>query len=377
MKTLMLGAFLSVLSLFQSPPAFAQAPPPFLGTWKLDTKDIENQLRESGVGGEVAAQRLARLRQVRWVFAGDGKATTITDGFPNSRTWTLKMSKDEAFDLQFNRDDIVEDATVKMEGPKRMLLVFNGDTAPSFKLIWESDQQAIIEPQKLTIGSKAPLLTIQHRLSESTFSGRFETGHVYLLDFWATWCPPCIEALPELARLQDTFRDENVIVVAISNESKETVAEFLARKSPSENVSDAQSFGDVMKDILVATDPLGTSVRDYLVASNQRAIPVSFIIGKTGEVEWIGHLQDGGAHALRQVVDGRWDREHFSQVFAGRQRVRTELPKVMSLISEGNHKEANLLIDELIPLADALTKEHLQQLQRKLQGQTEKRGVAP
>jgi hypothetical protein len=113
------------------------------------------------------------------------------------------------------------------------------------------------------------------------------------------------------------------------------------------------------------------------VASNQRAIPVSFIIGKTGEVEWIGHLNDGGVDVLRQVVDGRWDREHFSQVFAGRQRVRTELPKVMSLISEGNQKEANLLIDELIPLADALAKRHLQQLQRKLQGQTEKRGVAP
>ena len=377
MKTLMLGAFLSVLALFQSPSAFGQAPLPFLGTWKLDTKDIENQLRESGVGGELATQRLARLKQIRWVFAGDGTATTITDGFPNSRTWTLKISQDAAFELQFNRGDIVEDAIVKMEGPKRMLLVFNGDTSPSFKLIWESDQQAVIEPQKLTIGSKAPLLTIQHRLSESTFSGSFEIGHVYLLDFWATWCPPCIEALPELARLQHTFRDENVIVVAISNESKETVAEFLARKSPPDNVSDAQSFGDMTKNILVASDPLGTSLRDYLVASNQRAIPVSFIIGKTGEVEWIGHLNDGGVDVLRQVVDGRWDREHFSQVFAGRQRVRTELPKVMSLFSEGNQKEANLLIDELIPLADALTKRHLQQLQRKLQGQIENRGVAP
>jgi len=41
-------------------------------------------------------------------------------------------------------------------------------------------------------------------------------GKVVLVDFWATWCPPCRMSIPELVKLQDKYRDEGLEILGIS-----------------------------------------------------------------------------------------------------------------------------------------------------------------
>ena len=41
-------------------------------------------------------------------------------------------------------------------------------------------------------------------------------GQVVVLNFWATWCPPCVEEMPSLQRLQDLLGDDGLKVVAVS-----------------------------------------------------------------------------------------------------------------------------------------------------------------
>ncbi|UCE79531.1 MAG: TlpA family protein disulfide reductase [Nitrospiraceae bacterium] len=41
-------------------------------------------------------------------------------------------------------------------------------------------------------------------------------GKVVLLEFWATWCPPCIESVPELIMLQERYKEKGFTIVAIS-----------------------------------------------------------------------------------------------------------------------------------------------------------------
>jgi peroxiredoxin len=41
-------------------------------------------------------------------------------------------------------------------------------------------------------------------------------GQVVVLNFWATWCPPCIEETPSMVRMQARLRDKGVVVVAVS-----------------------------------------------------------------------------------------------------------------------------------------------------------------
>ena len=51
-------------------------------------------------------------------------------------------------------------------------------------------------------------------------------GKRVLLDFWATWCPPCKKEIPELIKLRNATSPDEIIIIGISNESKKTISEF-------------------------------------------------------------------------------------------------------------------------------------------------------
>jgi len=55
--------------------------------------------------------------------------------------------------------------------------------------------------------------------------GRYQ-GKTLVLNFWATWCGPCREEMPALARVAERWKDRGVAFVGISDESPETIARF-------------------------------------------------------------------------------------------------------------------------------------------------------
>ena len=65
-----------------------------------------------------------------------------------------------------------------------------------------------------SIGTPAPDFTIQDSGRSVTLS-QFR-GKVVVLNFWATWCPPCIEEMPSLVQLQKKFADKGVTVLGVS-----------------------------------------------------------------------------------------------------------------------------------------------------------------
>ncbi len=64
------------------------------------------------------------------------------------------------------------------------------------------------------IGTVAPDFTVEDSDRKVTLS-EFR-GQVVVLNFWATWCPPCVDELPSLIRMQDHLRRKGVIVLAVS-----------------------------------------------------------------------------------------------------------------------------------------------------------------
>jgi cytochrome c biogenesis protein CcmG, thiol:disulfide interchange protein DsbE len=64
------------------------------------------------------------------------------------------------------------------------------------------------------IGSNAPDFTVQDTQNKITLS-QFR-GQVVVLNFWATWCPPCVEEMPSLVEMQRRLKTKGVTVVAVS-----------------------------------------------------------------------------------------------------------------------------------------------------------------
>lgn len=52
-------------------------------------------------------------------------------------------------------------------------------------------------------------------------------GKILIVNFWATWCPPCREEMPELSLLQQEYKNKNIVVIGIAEDELALVREFL------------------------------------------------------------------------------------------------------------------------------------------------------
>lgn len=91
-------------------------------------------------------------------------------------------------------------------------------------------------------------------------------GKVIFLNFWATWCLPCVAELPSINKMYNQLKDENIVFLLISNETTEKVAKYKERKK-----------FDVPFHII---DSTGYIPRLYQSPS----IPTTFLINKKGEI---------------------------------------------------------------------------------------------
>lgn len=151
---------------------------------------------------------------------------------------------------------------------------------------------------KLDIGDEAPELKVDRWYKGSAVT-TFKPGRIYVLEFWATWCGPCKEAMPHLTELAKKYKD-NVTVAGISiMEEGEDIPDRIE-----EFVTD---MGDKM-DYHVAGDANGYMYRNWLQAAGENSIPASFIVDGDGKVVWIGH-PGGLEQPLKQLIAGTFDPE--------------------------------------------------------------------
>jgi peroxiredoxin len=90
-------------------------------------------------------------------------------------------------------------------------------------------------------------------------------GKVVLVNFWATWCPPCRKEMPDLQALYDKYKDQGLVVLSISDEETAKVSPFIADKQ-------------ITYPVLL--DP-GRKVNDLFVVEG---IPKSFVYDREGKL---------------------------------------------------------------------------------------------
>lgn len=119
-------------------------------------------------------------------------------------------------------------------------------------------------------------------------------NQVVVVEFWATWCPPCVTSIPHLTEMQKQFKD--VLFVGVSAEKADVVKKFVAK------------MGDKM-DYNVAIDDDGKTSAGYMEEFGVNGIPHAFIVDKQGRVVWHGHPMDNLDKAIEQVLSGKLDVE--------------------------------------------------------------------
>lgn len=77
------------------------------------------------------------------------------------------------------------------------------------------------------VGQRRPDFTLSTVRGTMVSADDFE-GRVWLVNFWATWCAPCVEEMPMLSRLQRDYADQGVVVVGIALDDAQRAAEFAA-----------------------------------------------------------------------------------------------------------------------------------------------------
>lgn len=117
---------------------------------------------------------------------------------------------------------------------------------------------------------------------------------IYVVEFWATWCPPCRESIPHLTELQKKLKDKGVVVVGVSSEDAGTVREFVKK------------MGSKMG-YVVAVDDKGATTKRYLEAWGIEGIPHAFIVDKEGRIAWQGHPMGGLGEVLDAMLKGEYD----------------------------------------------------------------------
>ncbi|HEX8878027.1 MAG TPA: redoxin family protein [Phycisphaerales bacterium] len=155
---------------------------------------------------------------------------------------------------------------------------------------------AAIEPGSMTLGNPAPALNIAKWVKNSPVQS-FEKGKVYVVEFWATWCGPCIKSMPHLSELQKKYAGKGVTIIGVTSED------------PRNNLQGVESMVEKKGDTMgytVAWDNGRATNEAYMTAAAQSGIPTAFIVDQNGVIAWIGSpfVMD---EPLEKIVAGKWD----------------------------------------------------------------------
>lgn len=185
----------------------------------------------------------------------------------------------------------------------------------------------------MTVGDAAPPISISKWIQGEPVAS-LTPDRVYVVEFWATWCGPCLRSMPHIASLQAEYGDK-VAFIGVTAEEDAVVSEFMSQVPPGGD----KKWSEILSYRIALDDERKTNAA-YMDAAGQGGIPCAFIVGKSSTIEWIGHPM-GIDNPLKQVVDGTWDSD----------AMRTKLklgPQLDAAAGAGDFKKALALLEPVI-----------------------------
>lgn len=147
-------------------------------------------------------------------------------------------------------------------------------------------------------------------------------GQIYILDFWATWCGPCIQMIPHMNEVQEKYKDKGVNVIAVA---------VWPRKGQRDTKAFVEAGRPAPMNYRVAEDDTaGTSARAFMESTNSGGIPRVIIVDREGRFAWIGHPAEMD-DPLAQIVEGTFD---VKKAAAEQKAAADKINRAQQLMSE-------------------------------------------
>ncbi len=138
--------------------------------------------------------------------------------------------------------------------------------AAAFVLTLASNGQAAV-----SVGDIAPEIssTMAYNAPTRKISIAQFRGRVVLIDFWATWCGPCVATIPHLQQLHEKYAKQGLVVIGQTDKTSRNLQQFIKQKKMTYIISVGAQLAP----------------REY----NITGIPHAVVIGPKGKVLWRGH----------------------------------------------------------------------------------------
>lgn len=158
------------------------------------------------------------------------------------------------------------------------------------------------------VGKRAPVFALTSTSGETVRLNEMR-GKVVVIDFWACWCGPCLQAMPQIVSVVNSFKSDDVKFVSVNaGDSPERIAETLLR---------------LELDPLVLRDPEGRAATDYMVKS----LPYTVVVDRHGKVArvFVGvreSFEKQLRFAIEELLSSRTAGEHQERRSSEKQSVR-------------------------------------------------------
>jgi thiol-disulfide isomerase/thioredoxin len=187
-------------------------------------------------------------------------------------------------------------------------------TAVTFSIGLVPFVTALATEPTFKIGDAAPVIAPVTWLKERPVT-KYDPGRVYVVEFWATWCPPCIRTIPHLSALQQQHADKLTIIAV----NAEGLLGFEAKANAVNNFM-AKHERDMAYTVAME-DPIGKPISEtWVTGTGSMGAPTAGIIDQHGKLVWIGYPDVAKGYtfvqALEDTLAGKVDlaRSHALQI---------------------------------------------------------------
>jgi thiol-disulfide isomerase/thioredoxin len=161
---------------------------------------------------------------------------------------------------------------------------------------WTSSATPSALQPTFKIGDPAPMIEPMAWLQGSPVT-KYERGRVYVIEFWATWCPPCLRSIPHLSALQQKYSDTLTIVgvnaegLLGNNANIDAVHDFMNR------------HGKEITYTVAMEDPIKKPISEqWVTGTGSMGAPTAGIIDQHGKLVWIGYPDVAKGYAFDQAL---------------------------------------------------------------------------